>query len=84
MGTQVEGQWVVPNPQVPRTFGMLNIVFGVVLFLFGAGSLAMTYFAPLLQKWAFGFAESQQASQKARRGADRRIEKRRSGSQDPG
>ena len=37
MGDQVEGKWVVPNPQIPRTFGMMNLVFGILLLLIGAG-----------------------------------------------
>jgi hypothetical protein len=37
MESQPKPQWVVPNPQVPRTFGLLNIIFGVIMLLVGAG-----------------------------------------------
>ncbi len=33
----LQGKWVVPNPQVPRSFGIMNIVFGSLLLLVGAG-----------------------------------------------
>ena len=27
MGEQQAGKWVVPNPQIPRTFGIMNLCF---------------------------------------------------------
>jgi hypothetical protein len=50
MGDQVEGKWVVPNPQIPRTFGMMNLVFGILLLLMGAGYLAIFIVMPKFQK----------------------------------
>ncbi len=50
MANQVEGKWVVPNPQIPRTFGMMNLVFGILLLLMGAGYLAMYVVMPAFQQ----------------------------------
>lgn len=65
MATQKEGQWVVPNPQVPRTFGIMNIVFGAILLLFGVGSLVISLYGPKIQKWMFQRVETQAAADKA-------------------
>jgi len=46
MEKQQAGQWVVPNPQIPRSFGLMNIIFGGLFLLFGIGSAAWTYIAP--------------------------------------
>jgi hypothetical protein len=67
MGNQPEGQWVVPNPQVPRTFGILNIVFGALLLLFGVYYLVMTLYGPTFQKSIFKGIETRQAAEKAER-----------------
>ena len=54
-----QGTWVVPNPQIPRTFGIMNIVFGAILLqgrqnmpisvrpLFGFAAIAFTLFGLL-------------------------------------
>jgi hypothetical protein len=65
MGDQVEGKWVVPNPQIPRTFGMMNLVFGILLFLTGAGYLAMYIVMPTFQKRMAVQLKEQLAAQKA-------------------
>jgi hypothetical protein len=67
MVNKQEGQWVVPNPQVPRTFGMLNIVFGGLLLLMGVGYLAFYVISPTFTKRIMAEAEKQQAVQKAQR-----------------
>ncbi len=73
MAHQVEGEWVVPNPRVPQTFGTLNIIFGVLLLLYGAWGLAMVYFGPALQKEMerlfLGPIKEQQAARQAERDA---------------
>ena len=69
MGEQLEGKWVVPNPQIPRTFGMMNIVFGILLFLMGAGYLAMYIVMPTFQKRMAVQVKEQLDAQKASREA---------------
>jgi hypothetical protein len=54
MDKQQEGQWIVPNPQIPRAFGAMNIFFGGILLLFGAGQVALTVYGPRIFK---GFEE---------------------------
>lgn len=46
MDKQQEGQWVVPNPQIPRSFGLMNIIFGVIFLLLGIASVAWAFIAP--------------------------------------
>jgi hypothetical protein len=69
MVREQQGKWVVPNPQIPRTFGMLNIVFGALLILFDVSSVLGYFYMPKL----FGaFQESivqQQAARKAEQDA---------------
>jgi hypothetical protein len=67
MGNEKEGQWVVPNSQVPRTFGMMNIVFGALLLLMGVGYIAMWAIAPYYFKQIGAVAAKAQAAQKAER-----------------
>ena len=37
MVIEQRGQWVVPNPQIPRSFGLMNIIFGSLLLLIALG-----------------------------------------------
>jgi hypothetical protein len=69
MGSQVEGTWVVPNPQVPRTFGILNIIFGILLLLFGAYQVVMLFVGPKIQSAMIAGMKEQQASKQAVREA---------------
>ena len=64
MGEQQAGKWVVPNPQIPRTFGIMNLVFGILLFLVGAGYIAVWLVAPRFQKQMMVQIEEQQAKSK--------------------
>jgi hypothetical protein len=64
-----EGEWVVPNPQIPRTFGMMNIVFGGLLLLLGVGYLAFYVISPMFTKQMVEEAHKQQAVKKAEREA---------------
>ena len=64
MVKQQEGKWVVPNPQVPRTFGMLNIIFGILLLLFGAYSLVMLVIGPKIQNAVITRMKEQQANRR--------------------
>jgi hypothetical protein len=69
MGEHVEGKWVVPNPQVPRTFGILNIIFGILLLLFGLYSIVMLIVGPKIQIAVMNQMKEQQASKQAERDA---------------
>ena len=31
MGDQPQGEWVVPNLQIPRSFGLMNLIFGIIV-----------------------------------------------------
>jgi hypothetical protein len=62
MKEQQEGQWVVPNPRIPRNLGLMNLIFGGILLLFGAGQAALTYYGP---KWFEGFEDQIQEQFKA-------------------
>jgi len=50
MASQPRSQWVVPNTGIPRTFGLLNVIFGVMLLLGGIGSVAWVLMAPTFGK----------------------------------
>jgi cell division protein FtsB len=50
MASQPRSQWVVPNTGIPRTFGLLNVIFGVLLLLGGIGSVAWVLMAPTIGK----------------------------------
>jgi len=67
MVSKQEGKWVVPNPQVPRTFGTMNIVFGGLLLLMGVGYIAMWAIMPYYTKQIMAQAVQQQADRKAQR-----------------
>jgi hypothetical protein len=69
MGEQQPGKWVVPNPQIPRTFGVMNLAFGILMFVVGAGTMVLTIVGPRFQKWTVGQMEQQQANSKAERDA---------------
>ncbi len=62
-----EGQWVLPNPQIPRSFGLMNIAFGTILLLCGAAQVALTIYAPVFMGWFENQARKQLEAQEARR-----------------
>ena len=37
MVKEQQGKWVVPNPQIPRSFGLMNIIFGSLMLLLALG-----------------------------------------------
>jgi hypothetical protein len=61
------GQWVVPNPQIPRSFGLMNIIFGAIMLLVAVGFGLSYIYAPILQKQFQIPIKEQQAKQKAER-----------------
>jgi hypothetical protein len=50
MVTEQAGKWVVPNPQIPRSFGLMNIVFGILLLLLAVGYGLMYAYAPVINE----------------------------------
>jgi predicted Holliday junction resolvase-like endonuclease len=69
MADQVEGKWVVPNPQVPRTFGILNIIFGILILLFGIYLVVMIFVGPQLQNAMMSQMKEQEAATKVEKKA---------------
>jgi hypothetical protein len=66
MTAQQEGQWVVPNPSVPRAFGLMNIVFGAIMLLVGAGYIATWLIMPTFMRQAQVQIKTELAEQKAK------------------
>jgi hypothetical protein len=50
MVKEQQGQWVVPNPQIPRSLGLMNIIFGSIMLLTAIGYGFAYAFGPNLQK----------------------------------
>ena len=65
MVKQPEGQWVVPNPRIPRSFGLMNIIFGSLMLLIGAGYAAIYAFSPMFTQQMQAGIKKQQEVQKA-------------------
>jgi len=61
------GTWVVPNPQIPRSFGLMNIVFGALLILMAALSVFSYFVYPKI----FGRLQQDMLKQQAQRKAER-------------
>jgi hypothetical protein len=70
MESQQPPKWVVPSPQIPRTFGILNIVFGAVMLLVGLGYAFWYFYAPTFTKQMQAQVEQTQAKRKAERAAE--------------
>ena len=63
----IEGKWVVPNPQIPRSFGLMNIVFGVLLLLTALGFGTWYLLTPTLMRQAQTQVKAEQDREKAER-----------------
>ena len=63
------GKWVVPNPQIPRSFGLMNIIFGILLLLTAIGYGAAYIYGPALQRQFSMPLQQIQEKQKADRAA---------------
>jgi hypothetical protein len=50
MASQPQSHWVVPNTGISRVFGLLNVIFGVMLLLGGIGSVAWVLMAQTIEK----------------------------------
>jgi hypothetical protein len=69
MASQPQPQWVVPNSGIPRTFGLLNVIFGILLLLGGLGSAAWVLITPTFLKTMQAQAQETLAKAKADREA---------------
>jgi hypothetical protein len=67
MTTLTTGRLIIPNPRIPTTIGTLNIVFGVILLLFGLGTIAWSIAAPPLLRSLQARTAEIRAEQKAER-----------------
>ena len=67
MVKQSEGLWVVPNPQIPRSFGLMNIIFGSLMLLVGTLYAALYVASPMLNRKMQVTIKKQQADHKAAR-----------------
>ena len=61
------GKWVVPNPQLPRSFGLMNIIFGIMLLIAAAGYAVTYIYGPAIQRWSQQPFQQQMDAAKAER-----------------
>jgi len=59
-----EAKWVVPNPQIPRSFGLMNIIFGSIMLLVGAGYATVYAVSPMFTRQVQLEMKKQQEAQK--------------------
>lgn len=59
MATDQSAGWVVPNPKIPRTIGILNIVFASLLLLYGMVQGVMSIASPLLTRGVLSRVQEQ-------------------------
>jgi hypothetical protein len=71
MVIEQQGKWVVPNPQVPRSFGLMNIIFGSLLLLLALGHGFWYLYTPTFTRQMQERVKKVEADQKAER--DERI-----------
>jgi hypothetical protein len=69
MASQPRSEWVVPNTAIPRTFGVLNIIFGALMLLVGLGYAAWAFMAPTFLKEVQAQTQASLAKAKAEREA---------------
>jgi hypothetical protein len=62
-----QGQWVVPNPQIPRSFGLMNIVFGALLLLTALGYGVWFLYTPVLMRQVQTQVKEEQDREKTNR-----------------
>jgi cell division protein FtsB len=65
MVKEQQGKWVVPNPQIPRSFGMMNIIFGSLMLLVALGYGCWFLYMPTFTKQMQTRMNEQQAQMKA-------------------
>jgi hypothetical protein len=62
-----KAQWVVPNPQIPRSFGIMNIVFGSLMLLTAVGFVVYFVLSPTFGKQIQAEVKKQQEDRKSER-----------------
>ena len=63
------GKWVVPNPQTPRSFGLMNIIFGILLVIAAILYGLFYAFSPAIQRFSQAPLQKQMEAAKAERAA---------------
>jgi hypothetical protein len=63
MAKATQGQWVVPNPQICRSFGLMNIIFGGIMLLVGAYYVAMFFLTPVINRYVQVQVQTQRAAE---------------------
>jgi hypothetical protein len=71
MVIEQKGKWVVPNPQLPRSFGLMNIIFGSLLLLLALGHGFWYLYTPTFTRQMQETAKKVQSDAKAEQ--DERI-----------
>jgi hypothetical protein len=67
MSKEPQAEWVVPNPQIPRTFGILHIIFGGLMLLVGAAYGVFYFVMPAFTRQMQATMQQAQATAKAAR-----------------
>ena len=61
---------VLPKPAIPKTLGILNVIFAVILILLGMCVGGMAIVAPQIQKFGQGFTDQMKAQAATQKAAD--------------
>ena len=61
---------VLPKPAIPKTLGILNVIFAVLLILMGLCVGGMTIIAPQIQKFGQGVMDQAKAQAETQKAAD--------------
>jgi hypothetical protein len=70
METTPGGRVIVPQPQIPKTFGILNLIFGGLLLLYGLGEAVVVVAMPYLMSMGQESLQQVQTQEKAKRQAE--------------
>ena len=65
--------YVLPKPGIPKTLGLLNVIFGVLLVLLGLFGLLMMLVMPILFEQVAKTAKENQAKQEAQDKAEQKV-----------
>jgi len=68
--------YVLPKPDVPKTLGILNIIFGILLVVMGLFSLVVSVFLPMFLQGVESVAKEAQAKQEIQAKEQEKVEKK--------